>query len=81
MSEDTVLAERLVILERACAALAAVVREEWGDKHPLSYIAETEGGPWITPEQVAALRQIEDDATYPKEPHRDPEQIRGRDDV
>lgn len=50
-----------VLLERACAALAMLVRVEFGDRYSLSYIADT-WGEGITPEQLAALRQLEDES-------------------
>lgn len=53
---------RLVLLERACSALASLVRVEYGDKYPLSYIADIWGGGGITPEQLAALRQLEEES-------------------
>lgn len=56
----------LVVLERACAALAALVREEYPDGHTLAEIADIWGIGVVTPEQVDALRILE--ATDDTEP-------------
>ena len=49
--------DRLVLLERACAALATLVRQEYPDAYTLAEIAET-WGEGITPEQVTALAEL-----------------------
>jgi hypothetical protein len=54
----------LVLLERACAALSSLVRAEYGEKYTLAEIAET-WGEGITPEQVEALRLLEDGSAEP----------------
>jgi hypothetical protein len=50
--------EYVIMLERACAALASLVRAEYGEHHALSYVAAT-WGEVISAEQVEALRALE----------------------
>ena len=45
-------------LERACKALASLVRVEFGDRYTLAEIADT-WGEGILPEHVDALRELE----------------------
>jgi hypothetical protein len=54
--------QQYVTLERACAALAVLVREEYPDK-PLAEIARIWGS-GITPEQIEALELLESDKRY-----------------
>lgn len=46
---------QVILLERACSALASLVRDEYPDHYTLAEIADT-WGVNITPEQVEALR-------------------------
>lgn len=46
-------------LEAACAALASLVRQEYPDGYSLAEIASTWGDGTITPEQIEALRELE----------------------
>ena len=48
-----------VLWERACSALAWLVRQEYPEVYSLAEIAERWGWPHITPEQVEALRELE----------------------
>ena len=52
-------ASLVIPLERACAALASLVRSEYGERYTLDEIAEL-WGEGITPDEVAALRVLED---------------------
>lgn len=62
--EDLDRANRLATLERACAALATLVRKEYPDRCSLAEIAET-WGEGITPEQVEALRVLDGEFIEP----------------
>jgi len=51
---------REAVLERACVALATMVREEYPSHYTLVEIADI-WGTWmgVTPEQIDALRELE----------------------
>jgi hypothetical protein len=66
-----------LILERACAALAALVRQEYPDTYSLAEIAET-WGEGVTPEQVDALRVLDAEPRVTLRVWADPTKHRSR---
>lgn len=64
------LLTRIVLLERACTALAALVRDEFPDDYSLSECAYT-WGDGITPEQIDAIRVLENDGLALSESHHE----------
>ncbi len=61
--DRTATSRHFIVLERACAALASLVRSEFGEQYTLAQIAET-WGEGITPEQVSALRSLDDGSLF-----------------
>ena len=53
--------DRRVLLERACAALASMVRQEYPESYSLAEIAAT-WGEGITPEQIEALQLLDSES-------------------